>query len=144
MLRRFQQKVAVIENHVYDTLQKFSFAGYCAMPSSKLNNLTDSQFEQRVMKATGIVVVDFWAPWCGPCLQMAPGLEAFAEANAGRAQVFKVDADDNPRTAEKFEIRSVPTIIFFKDGEPLFVSRGAMSQASMQKKLDEITGHPHT
>lgn len=124
--------------------KNLSLRGICAMPGSKPNNLTDSQFEQRVLKATGIVVVDFWAPWCGPCLQMAPGLEAFAEANAGRALVFKVDADDNPRTAEKFEIRSVPTIIFFKDGEPLFVSRGAMSQSSMQKKLDELIGHPHT
>jgi thioredoxin 1 len=112
------------------------------MPVNKPNVLTDSHFEQQVLKAKGIAVVDFWAPWCGPCLQMAAGLEAFAEANEARVKVFKLDADDNPKTAEKFEIRSVPTVIFFKDGEPLFISRGAMSQASMQKKLDELLGKP--
>jgi thioredoxin 1 len=112
------------------------------MQGNKANNLTDSQFEEQVLNAAGIVVVDFWAPWCGPCLQMAPGLEAFAEANEGKVQVFKLDADDNPKTSEKFEIRSVPTVIFFKDGEPLFVSRGAMSQSSMQNKLDELLGPP--
>ena len=69
---------------------------------------------------------------------MAPGLEAFAKANQGRVKVFKVDADDNPKTAERYEVRSIPTVVFFRDGEPLFVSRGAMSQASLQKKLDEL------
>jgi len=69
---------------------------------------------------------------------MAPGLEAFSEANAGRVTVYKLDADDNPKSAEKYEIRSVPTLIFFREGEPIFVSRGAMSQSSLQKKLDEL------
>jgi thioredoxin 1 len=110
------------------------------MSENKPDILTDSQFDQQVLKAAGIVVVDFWAPWCGPCLQMAAGLEAFSEANKGRVKVYKLDADDNPKTAEKYEIRSVPTVIFFKDGEPLFISRGAMSQSSMQNKLDELLG----
>jgi thioredoxin 1 len=100
--------------------------------------LSDSQFDEQVLKARGIVVVDFWAPWCGPCHQMAPGLEAFALANEGSARVFKLDVDDNPKTAEKYEIRSVPTIIFFLNGEPVYIGRGAMSQASLQKKLDEL------
>jgi thioredoxin 1 len=101
-------------------------------------NLTDSDFEARVLAGRGILVVDFWAPWCGPCLQMSPGLKAFANANAGRVSVFKLDVDDNPKTAEKYEIRSIPTIIFFEEAKPLFVSRGAMSQSSLQKKLDEL------
>jgi thioredoxin 1 len=108
------------------------------MPVNKPNILTDSHFRELVLEAEGIVIVDFWAPWCGPCIQMAPGLEAFSQANEGRVKVFKLDADDNPKTAEKYEIRSVPTIMFFKDGEPIFVSRGAMSQSSLQKKLDEL------
>jgi thioredoxin 1 len=108
------------------------------MSGDKPNILSDSQFDQQVLKARGIVVVDFWAPWCGPCIQMGPGLETFARENAKRATVYKLDVDDNPKTAEKYEIRSVPTVIFFKDGEPLFVSRGAMSRASMQQKLDEL------
>jgi thioredoxin 1 len=101
-------------------------------------SLSDSQFDEQVLKAKGITVVDFWAPWCGPCHQMAPGLEAFAKANEARVKVFKLDVDDNPKTAEKYEIRSIPTIIFFFDGEPAYVGRGTMSQASLQKKLDEL------
>jgi thioredoxin 1 len=100
--------------------------------------LSDSQFDEQVLKGKGIVVVDFWAPWCGPCHQMAPGLEAFAQVNEGRATVFKLDVDDNPKTAEKYEIRSVPTIIFFMNGEAVYIARGVMSQASLQKKLDEL------
>jgi thioredoxin 1 len=100
--------------------------------------LSDSQFDEQVLEAKGIVVVDFWAPWCGPCHQMAPGFEAFAQANEGSATVFKLDVDDNPKTAEKYEIRSVPTIIFFVNGEAVYIARAVMSQASLQKKLDEL------
>ena len=110
------------------------------MSGTKPLSVDDSQFEQQVLKAEGIVLVDFWAPWCGPCLQMAPGLEKLAGDNEGAVKVCKLDVDDNPKTAEKYEIRSVPTVIFFKDGEPVFVSRGAMSQTSMQQKLDELVG----
>jgi len=108
------------------------------MPGTNPLVADDSQFEQQVLKAEGIVVVDFWAPWCGPCLQMAPGLENFARDNEGKVKIYKLDVDDNPKTAEKYEIRSVPTVIFFNDGQPLFISRAAMSQASMQQKLDEL------
>jgi thioredoxin 1 len=100
--------------------------------------IDDSQFEQAVLNAKGISLVDFWAPWCGPCIQMAPGLEAFTKANPGKIRVFKLDVDDNPKTAEKYEIRSIPTIIFFRDGEPVFRNPGAMSQSSLQSQLDQL------
>ena len=100
--------------------------------------LDDSRFEEEVLQGSGIAVVDFWAPWCGPCVQMAPGLEAFARANADKVKVFKLDVDDNPKTAEKYEIRGVPTVIFFRDGDPVYRSPGAMSQTSLQTRLDAL------
>lgn len=100
--------------------------------------IEDAQFEEKVLKAKGPVVVDFWAPWCGPCIQMAPALETFAGSNAGRVYVYKLDVDENPKTAERFEIRSVPTIIFFKDGQIQHISRGTMSATGLQNKLNEI------
>jgi len=101
--------------------------------------LTDSTFDEQVLNADGIVVVDFWAPWCGPCHQMAPGIEAFARANEGKVTVYKLDVDENPKNAERYEIRSVPTVIFFVKGDPAYISRGAMSQNSLQKKLEELS-----
>jgi thioredoxin 1 len=108
------------------------------MTEAKPKSITDDQFEQEVMSHQGISVVDFWAPWCGPCIQMAPALESFAASNAGNVFVYKLDVDENPKTAERFEIRSVPTIIFFKDGQAQHISRGAMSAASLQNKLNEL------
>jgi thioredoxin 1 len=108
------------------------------MTETKPKSITDDQFEQEVLNHQGISVVDFWAPWCGPCIQMAPGLEAFAASNAGKVTVYKLDVDDNPKIAERFEIRSVPTIIFFKDGQIQHITRGTMSSTSLQKKLNEL------
>ncbi len=108
------------------------------MTETKPMSITDDQFEQQVLNHQGISVVDFWAPWCGPCIQMAPALESFAASNAGKVTVYKLDVDENPKTAERFEIRSVPTIIFFKDGRPQHISRGTMSATSLQDKLNEL------
>lgn len=108
------------------------------MTEARPMSLMDDQFERQVMNQKGIIVVDFWAPWCGPCIQMAPSLESFAASNAGKVTVYKLDVDENPKTAERFEIRSVPTIIFFKDGQTQHISRGAMSAASLQNKLNEL------
>jgi thioredoxin 1 len=100
--------------------------------------VTDDDFQAEVIEAPGIVVVDFWAPWCGPCLQMATALEAFARANAGKVKVVKVDADDNPKTSEKYGIRSIPTLIFFKGGNLLETIPRQLSQAALQGKLDSL------
>ena len=108
------------------------------MAENKPSSITDAVFEDEVLNRDGITVVDFWAVWCGPCHTMAPALEAFAAANKDSVTVFKLDVDDNPKTAERYEIRSVPTVIFFKAGEPAYVSRGAMSQSSLQERLDAI------
>ena len=108
------------------------------MSENKPVSISDAQFEDEVIKGDGVIVVDFWAPWCGPCHSMAPALEAFAESNAGNVKVFKLDVDDNPKTAERYEIRSIPTVIFFEKGEPLEVSLGALSGPGLQDKLDKI------
>ena len=110
------------------------------MSENKPVEITDYDFEQQVLETKGISVVDFWAPWCGPCHTMAPGLEAFAADNAGKVKVFKIDSDDNPKTADKYEIRSIPTVIFFKDGEPVETHVGAMTQSALQGKLDDLLG----
>ena len=100
--------------------------------------ITDDRFEQEVLQNDGISVVDFWAPWCGPCHQYAPVLEAFAKTNSGKVKVFKLDVEDNPKTAEKYGIRGIPTTIFFKHREPVDISSGAVSQTTLQKKLDTL------
>lgn len=109
------------------------------MSEGKPINVTDADFEEEVLKATGIVVVDFWAPWCGPCHQMAPALESFTAANAGKIKVVKMDSDDNPKTAEKYGIKSIPTVIFFKDGEAMARKAGAMSQTTLQEHIEALT-----
>jgi thioredoxin 1 len=108
------------------------------MSENKPVEITDYDFEQQVLQAESIVIVDFWAPWCGPCHTMAPALEAFAVDNAGKVKVFKIDSDDNPKMADKYGIKSIPTVIFFKDGEPVETHVGAMTQATLQAKLDDL------
>ncbi|MDZ7700456.1 MAG: thioredoxin [Deltaproteobacteria bacterium] len=100
--------------------------------------ITDDDFDQKVLKSEGIALVDFWAPWCGPCYTMAPALEAFATANPGKVKVFKLDSEDNPKMAEQYEIRTIPTSIFFRDGEPVDTLVGAVGQSVLQEKLDAL------
>jgi thioredoxin 1 len=101
-------------------------------------SITDAQFEEEVLKANGIVFVDFWAPWCGPCVQMSPAVKEFAGENEGRVKVFKLDVDENPKTAERYGIKTVPTLIFFEGGNPVDTSTGAASKATLQSKLDTL------
>ena len=108
------------------------------MSENKPIEITDDDFEELVLDAKGITVVDFWAPWCGPCHSMVPALASFAAANTGNVKVFKLDVDDNPKTAEKYEIKSIPTIIFFQNGKPRDVTAGALTADSLQTKLDNL------
>jgi thioredoxin 1 len=85
--------------------------------SDRVQELNDETFDAAI--ASGVVLVDFWATWCGPCRMQAPILESVATSLAGRARVAKVDVDEAPAVAGRYGIRSIPTLAIFKDGEPL-------------------------
>lgn len=100
----------------------------------------DDDFGREVFERKGITVVDFWAPWCGPCRVMAPILDEVAVEFEDRGvRVVKVDTDQAPRTAQRFEIRSIPTLIFFRDGEPLFQTTGLVPKPALVRELEELT-----
>ncbi|MCR4409337.1 MAG: thioredoxin [Candidatus Saccharicenans sp.] len=94
--------------------------------SSNLIQATDATFEQEVIKSSLPVLVDFWAPWCGPCLMVAPVIEQIAETYRGRLKVVKVNVDENPGVSARYQIMSIPTLILFKGGQPVDSVVGAL------------------
>jgi len=94
--------------------------------------LTDANFEQEVLKAKGPVLVDFWATWCPPCRMIAPAIEAVAERFSGQATVGKLDVDDNPVTAQRYGIRSIPTLLLFQEGRVVEQRVGALPQGEIE------------
>lgn len=90
--------------------------------------VTDSTFKRDVLKAKTPVLVDFWAPWCAPCLTLAPHMEKLAAEYKGRVRIAKVNVDENPGTQNSFQIQSIPTLIMFKDGQPVERRTGATTQ----------------
>lgn len=87
--------------------------------------VSDETFQQHVLQAQGLVLVDFWATWCAPCRPMAPILEAVARAYAGALTVYKLNVDEHPRTAERYGVRSMPTLIPYRDGQSIAQFVGA-------------------
>jgi thioredoxin 1 len=106
-----------------------------------IDDIGDDDFQEEVLNGDGITVVDFWAPWCGPCRMMAPILNDIAIEFAGRGvRVVKVNTDLAQETALQFEIRSIPTLIFFKDGEPLFQFAGLVPKKVLDRELNTLLG----
>ncbi|WP_044561903.1 thioredoxin TrxA [Azospirillum sp. B4] len=93
--------------------------------------VTDSSFETDVLKASGPVLVDFWATWCGPCKMIAPALEDIAGELNGQLTVAKLDIDDNPNTPGKYGVRGVPTLMIFKDGQVAATKVGALPKSAL-------------
>lgn len=100
--------------------------------------LTDQNFAAEVEKAATPVVVDFWAPWCGPCKIISPLIEELAKDYAGKVKVGKLNVDENPETASKYGVMSIPTVFVFKNGQPVKTLIGAQGKESYQKAIDEV------
>lgn len=105
------------------------------MSEENLLHVTDEDFEAEILKSEKPVLVDFWAAWCGPCKAIAPTIEALAEEYAGQIRVAKLDVDNNPKSAMKFGIRAIPTMIMFKDGEVSDQITGAVGKAQLEKAI---------
>ena len=106
------------------------------MAADNVLHVTDANFEQEVMKSTTPVLVDFWAPWCGPCKAIAPMLDQLAGEYAGRLKVVKINVDDNPQAPSRFGVRGIPNLLIVKGGEVKDQIIGAVPKAHLVKALD--------
>jgi thioredoxin 1 len=100
--------------------------------------VNEANFEAEVLKSNQPVLVDFWAPWCGPCKMIAPVLEEIATEQAGRAKIVKVNLDESPGLAQKYGVQAIPTLLYFVGGEVKEMSVGAVSKSAMLRKLEGL------
>jgi thioredoxin 1 len=106
--------------------------------SDNIVQISDASFEQDVLKASGPVLVDFWAEWCGPCKMIAPVLEELAQEYNGKLTIAKLNIDSNIETAPKYGVRGIPTLIIFKDGEVAGTKVGALSRTQLAAFIDSV------
>jgi thioredoxin 1 len=105
--------------------------------SANTVEITDDNFDSTIAGTEGLAMVDFWAAWCGPCRMVGPIVEEIADDYAGRITVGKLDVDANQRTATQFNVRSIPTILFFKDGKVVDTVVGAVPKPHLERKIQE-------
>jgi thioredoxin 1 len=106
--------------------------------SDAIVHTTDASFESDVLQSDVPALVDFWAAWCGPCKMIAPLLDELADEYAGRIKICKVDVDSNPETAQKFNVRGIPTLLVFKNGTVEATKVGALSKAQLVEFVDSL------
>jgi len=99
--------------------------------------VTDSSFQQEVLESEVTVLVDFWAPWCGPCRMVAPVVDEISEQYEGQVKVVKVNTDENPNVASQYGIRSIPTLMIFKDGQRVDMVVGAVPKTTLANTLEK-------
>ncbi|MEV8624948.1 thioredoxin [Streptomyces sp. NBC_01268] len=105
-----------------------------------LKNVTDADFDEVVLKSGKPVLVDFWAAWCGPCRQIAPSLEAIATEHGEKIEVVKLNIDENPATAAKYGVMSIPTLNVYQGGEVVKTIVGAKPKAAIERDLNDFIG----
>ncbi len=104
---------------------------------SAVANVTDTTFDQEVLKAEVPVLVDFWAPWCGPCKAVAPVVEDLAKEYDGRLKVVKLNTDENPKTAQAYTIRGIPSLYLFKNGQVVEQVVGAVPKSTLATAINK-------
>ena len=108
------------------------------MTTDTIVHLTDTSFDTALAERPETVIVDFWAEWCGPCKAIAPVLEELAKEYAGQVTIAKVNVDEHPGLAARFQVRSIPTLLFFKGGRVVDQVIGAVPKAQIKKRLDAV------
>nr|AUG32740.1 Thioredoxin [Paulinella longichromatophora] len=104
---------------------------------SSAADVTDASFETEILKSDVPVLVDFWAPWCGPCRMLAPIVDEIAKEFAGKLKVFKLNTDENPSIASQYGIRSIPTLMIFSDGQKVDTVVGAVPKATLSVTIEK-------
>ena len=108
------------------------------MANANVLTVTDASFDSEVLKSDKPVLVDFWAPWCGPCVQLSPVIDEIADAKVGAAKVVKLNVDENQQVAARYRINSIPALLFFKNGEVQGQLVGRQGKSEIVAKLDAL------
>lgn len=106
--------------------------------SAHVAEITDADFAEKVLKAGNLVVVDFWAPWCGPCKSIAPVLEEIAAELSGKVSILKVNVDDNPKSPSQYNVRAIPNLVIFKGGAEVDRVVGAVPKDELVEKIKKL------
>lgn len=103
-----------------------------------ISQLSDTEFEQKILKSENLVVVDFWAPWCGPCKMIGPILDKISQEYDGKIKIYKINIDEHQATASKYQVLSIPTLLFFQNGKVANQVVGVKSEADIKKIIDSF------